>query len=121
MGYRSDVAYCMAFEDMDKRDAFHELVRLRKDTMSHELEQYCAKDDEFPWITCSMKDVKWYASDEDVQAHNAMLRLCVECGGAYRFVRIGEDTDDAEEREESDTDVEIPWEAFYVERRIVWG
>ena len=121
MGYRSDVAYCLSFEDESKRDAFHELVRLRKDEMSKQLEQYCAIDDAMPWITCQIKDVKWYDSFEDVQAHEAMLRLCVECGGAYKFVRIGENYDDVEEREESDTDVEIPWDAFYVERSIIWG
>ena len=121
MGYRSDVAYCMAFADEAKRDAFHELVRLRKDVMSKELEQFCAIDEAMPWITASIKDVKWYDSFEDVRAHEDMLELCVECGGSYKFVRIGEEYDDLDEREGGDGDVDVPWDAFYVERTIVWG
>mgnify|MGYP003339254950 CR=1 FL=1 len=59
-----------------------------------------------PWITASIKDVKWYDSFEDVKAHEDMLELCVECGGSYKFVRIGEEYDDLDEREGGEGDAD---------------
>ena len=120
MGYYSEVAYVMAFEDNEKRDAFHELVRLRKDEMSKQLEQYCAKDDREPWITYHQNSIKWYGEFTEIKAHHDMMKLCVECGGAYRFLRVGEETDDIEDASDGADDgkVEVPWDAFYMQRSI---
>ena len=123
MGYYSEVAICMAFEDDEKRDAFWEVVRLRKDEMAKQLENHCAKDDRMPWITYDHNSTKWYDSFPEVQAFDALMDLCVECGGAYKFMRLGEENEDIENREEAADggNVDVPWDAFYMERSISWG
>ena len=123
MGYYSEVAICMAFEDDEKRDAFWEVVRLRKDEMAKQLENHCAKDDRMPWITFHHESIKWYDIFPEIQAYDDLMKLCLECGGAYRFMRLGENDDDIETRDEASEDdkVEIPWDAFCMERHISWG
>lgn len=44
---------------------------------------------------------KWYPDYEDVKAFHAMLEDAVEQGGWYYFVRIGEDYEDIETREDN--------------------
>ena len=118
MGYRHDVAVCLAFEDNAKRDAFYDLLSLRDDEVGEVVKTKCAKDDSKPWITCQMNDTKFYYES----TLDAIFDLVVECGGAWRMLRIGEDASDVEDRSDcSDyTKVDVPWDAFYMERRIVW-
>jgi hypothetical protein len=56
--------------------------------------------------------VKWYESYEDVQHHEALIELAAEWANdednhseiAYSFVRIGEETDDIDEKNGGDYD-----------------
>ena len=126
MGYYSEVAICMAFEDNDKRDAFWELISLRKDDMGDLMRNQCQKDDRMPWINYHNRSIKWYESHPDRQAfedNGGLFELVKECGGAYRILRLGEDRDDIEEDEDAADagKVDVPWDAFYMDRRIVWG
>ena len=125
MGYYSEVAICMAFEDVEKRDAFYETLVLRDDEIGLTIKNQCAKDDVNPWINYHDTSIKWYESHPPRQAFECdggILQLVVECGGAYRILRLGEDKDDIEEGQNAaDSDkVEVPWDAFYMERSIVW-
>lgn len=125
MGYYSEVAICMAFEDNQKRDAFWDLISLRKDEMGEVMRNHCQKDDSLPRINYHDTSIKWYDSHPTRQAFEedgGLFKLLIECGGAYRIMRLGEDRDDiAEDQDAADSDkVEVPWDAFYMERRIVW-
>ena len=124
MGYYSEVAICMAFEDNDKRDAFWELISLRKDEVGEVMRNKCAKDDRMPWITYHDSSIKWYESHPTVQAfEDVLFDLVRECGGAWRILRIGEDQEDIEDKSDCDDyqKVDVPWDAFYLNRSISWG
>ena len=122
MGYYSEVAYVLAFENDEKRDAFREVVRLRKDALSKALAE-CAVSTKEPWLQFHDSSTKWYREFPDVQAHRDLMQLCIECGGAYRILRLGEDRDDIEEDEDAADagKVDVPWDAFYMDRSISWG
>lgn len=126
MGYYSEVAVCMAFEDEQKRDAFYDLMSLRNDEIGEVMRNKCARDDRMPWITYHDNSIKWYESHPTRQAFEedgGLFKLLIECGGAYRIMRLGEDKDDIEENEDAadNSKVDVPWDAFYMERSIVWG
>jgi len=97
MGYRSDVAYVIKFNDIETRDNFVTLMLARNDAQLTQAINECEygyKDD--PIITFKETDLKWYDSFEDVQAHHAMMREAVhiygeEKGGRFRFIAVGED------------------------------
>lgn len=123
MGYYSEVAICMAFEDKEKRDAFYELMSLRKDDVGDVVRNQCAKDDRMPWIRYHNSSIKWYDSHPDRQAfEDVLLKTVIECGGAWRVLRLGENNDDVEDDGDAADigKVEVPWDAFYMERSISW-
>jgi hypothetical protein len=63
-------------------------------------------------INFTADNVKWYEDYADVQCHEALIDLADEwandgfnnSGIAYRFVRIGEEDDDIEQKEVGDCD-----------------
>lgn len=124
MGYYSEVAICMAFEDMEKRDTFYETLRLRDDEVGDVIKNRCAKDDKLPWIRYHNDYIKWYESHPDRMAfEETIFDLVIECGGAWRFMRLGEEADDYE-TDENEADmhkVQAPTDAFYMVRRIEWA
>ena len=126
MGYYSEVAICMAFEDNEKRDAFYDLMSLRKDDVGDVMRNQCAKDDRMPWITFHNSSIKWYESHPDRQAFEndgCLFDLVIECGGAYKILRLGEEADDVEQ-DENEADmhkVQAPTDAVYMVRRIEWS
>ena len=68
MGYYSEVAICMAFEDEAKRDAFYDLMSLRTDDVGDVIRNKCAKDNRHPWITYHDSSIKWYETHPTRQA-----------------------------------------------------
>ena len=106
MGYRSDVAYVIKFNDIETRDNFVTLMLAKNDkwiTQAIEECEYRYQDD--PVITFEAQDVKWYESYDDVKAHHALMREAVEIygeekGGRFRFIAVGEDG--AEQFDEDD-------------------
>ena len=71
MGYRSEVAYVIKFDDIETRDNFVTLMLAKNDehiTRAVEECEYRYQDD--PVITFEAQDVKWYESYDDVQAHH---------------------------------------------------
>ena len=111
MGYRSEVAYVIKFNDIETRDNFITLMLAKNDehiTRAVEECEYGYEDD--PVITFEAQDVKWYESYDDVKAHHAMVREAVEIygeekGGRFRFIAIGEDG--AENFDEDDSEGDL--------------
>ena len=120
MGYRSDVAYVIKFNDIETRDNFVTLMLAKNDPQITQAISECEhgyKDD--PIITFEATDVKWYNSFEDVISHNTLMKEAVEIykhkGGRYRFISIGEDG--AEECDEDDDDGDL-WDYITTRHEI---
>lgn len=111
MGYRSDVAYVIKFNDIETRDNFVTLMLAKNDkwiTQALDECEYRYQDD--PVITFSEMSVKWYPSFDIVKAHNLLMVHAVEIygeekGGRYRFVGVGEDG--TEEFDEDDNEGDL--------------
>ena len=111
MGYRSDVAYVIKFDDIETRDNFVTLMLAKNDKHITEAINECEyRYDDDPIITFRETDVKWYDSFEDVQAHQKLMQYAVEIygeerGGRFRFIGVGEDG--AEQFDESDDEGDL--------------
>ena len=119
MEYYSEVAICMAFENEEKRDAFWEL--LRKDGMSDVI-KYSDKDYDAPWIRYHNDHIKWCESNPDRQVfegEDGIFNLVIKNGGAWQFMRLGQDPCDFEGKAVGNTDV-AP-DAFRLVREIEWN
>lgn len=121
MGYRSDVAYIVAFHHTEKPEvahaefiAFQEWVKQHAVEHSGSLYNYSNVEeicDHFKWypqngmLMMRWEDVKWYEDYPSTQWHEQILGKCLLYQtGAYRFVRIGEDYNDIEVMERGDQD-----------------
>lgn len=101
MGYRSDVAYVIQFDTIERKREFVALRKLVPET--HKALSECKRvDDDSLYITAEFENVKWYEGYDDVEMHMNMLRELdgdgesgVEGVGA-QFIRIGEEHDDTE-------------------------
>jgi hypothetical protein len=111
MGYRSDVAYVIKFNDIETRDNFVTLMLAKNDkhiTQALDECQYGYDDD--PIITFEETSIKWYDTYDEVKAHHALMHEAVhiyggEKGGRYRFISVGEDG--AEEFDENDDEGDL--------------
>jgi hypothetical protein len=106
MGYRSEVVCAFVFQDELVRDAFHTTAMNR--FCDDAVPDWDIRDKE--WFTTAfttderhdnyvllMKfdEVKWYPDNEIPKfVENEMMPECVVRGGAYSFVRLGEETED---------------------------
>lgn len=115
MGYRSDVTaaiypaepgdplnHCTYKEyETEKYNALR-LLMGTKFAQIMEMEDWFGKhaqwDAENHRLVFEMEAVKWYEGYEDVQAFEAMLIEVAELGYCSEFVRVGEETDDIEQR-----------------------
>jgi len=111
MGYRSDVAYVIKFDDIETRDNFVTLMLAKNDKWITQALDECEYGyDEDPVITFETQSVKWYDSYDDVKAHHAMMREAVhiygeEKGGRYRFIAVGEDGEESCDENDSEGDL----------------
>ena len=111
MGYRSDVAYVIKFDDIETRDNFVTLMLAKNDkwiTQALDECEYGYNDD--PVITFETQSVKWYDSFDDVKAHHQLMREAVEIygeekGGRYRFIAVGEDGEENCDENDSEGDL----------------
>ena len=110
MGYRSDVAYVIKFNDIETRDNFVTLMLAKNEPQTTQALSECEygyTDD--PIITFNETDLKWYRDFEDVKAHHALMREAVEIyqhkGGRFRFIAVGEDG--AEDFDEDDCENDL--------------
>lgn len=120
MGYRSDVGYVIRFQDIDNMKKFVGLHSINDHTREALNEcEVCLEECELHYHA---DDVKWYDSFEEVQAHEFLLESLDEEGApeaGYRFVRIGENDDDNEQKYGGNNDL-IPWDAIGISRAIAW-
>lgn len=111
MGYRSDLMvliYPEAQAKLGEQAVYDQLKVLMATTFKHVVDEFgdpymTWMDKEFV-LKFDLRDVKWYPSYPDVQMFEAMLSAFggeIE-GYCTEFVRIGEDSDDVEERHTGD-------------------
>lgn len=109
MGYRSEVAYVIKFDDIEQRDAFVTLMLAKNDKhITEALGEVGHANPKDPIITAYFSDVKWYDNYSDVQAHHALMdeaRNLYEA--SYRFVRVGEDANDVEISDVDDKSLDL--------------
>ena len=111
MGYRSDVAYIIKFNDIETRDNFVTLMLAKNEPPITQAINECEYHyDDDPIITFETESVKWYPDFDDVKAHHTLMREAVEIygeekGGRFRFIGVGEDG--AEDFDESDDEGDL--------------
>jgi hypothetical protein len=107
MGYRSEVAYVVAFKDEEQRDTFLALQIAKKDDNINEALKEVKKL-ESNKLFYYASDVKWYDSYPIVMAHTDLYLEAVELygddGAGYRFTRIGEEVEDIDISEDGEYD-----------------
>jgi hypothetical protein len=128
MGYRSDVYIAVAFtceEDLKEVLAVYAIDPL---VQKHDLlKAWEQREDNILYF--HEDSVKWYDSSEDVQGIMHMLSLVDtfyeerdEMQVAHRFVRIGEEQEDIEERYEIGNDqgilIDKLWEGLRITRNV---
>jgi hypothetical protein len=137
MGYRSDVAYKIKFEDEGQWNVFLLEAKSKPET------RLCFEDESLSVVHDKQElrfvvnAVKWYEDYEDVKCHIKLFDLCDEYlerqeknfvdGGttnikepvvSYLFRRIGESEDDLEERHGGDPDWD--WVELIRYMRVDW-
>jgi hypothetical protein len=133
MGYRSDVAYKIKFENEGQWNVFLLEAKSKPET------RLCFEDEclsvvhDKQEIRFVAEGVKWYEDYEDVKCHTQLLDLCHEYNEriaerdkdpspvvSYLFRRVGESEDDLEERHGGDPDwdwveliryIRVDWQA----------
>lgn len=118
MGYRSEVAYVIEFDNVEAKEKWVSLAKLHPSHSKALKECKFVDDMDRPYITAYFQHVKWYESYDDVKTHTAMLEEIGEDEEgkvAARFIRIGEEPDDVEEEFYGDGAYDIE---LYVSRSI---
>jgi hypothetical protein len=118
MGYRSEVAYVIRFEDMQTKQEWVAIAKLHP-IYSKALKE-CKFVDEMDkdYISAYFAHVKWYDDFDDVKGHMAMLDAIAEDANEHvnaRFIRIGEEQDDIEDNSYGDYGYDIE---LYLSRSI---
>jgi hypothetical protein len=125
MGYRSEVAYVIAFEDKSTLNEFISLVMLKGGLEAEALKecQIAVQDNgrKECFINFYADDVKWYDSYPEVLAHTWLYHYAVErfedkC--AYRFLRVGEEQADIEDDHSDPSDKFDLYQDFYTRTTI---
>jgi hypothetical protein len=95
MGYRSDVAYAIQFNDANERATFRDVMLHKNDPhITQALEETVDHREGFHdrYIVFKDTDTKWYDTYLEVQAHYKLMREANELFNAsYRCLAIGED------------------------------
>lgn len=116
MGYRSQVAYVIAFDEQQDMGKFIQYVMSSGDEHMMTALKECDVDFDNCCINFYQSDVKWYESYPDVQGHIRLYELCIKEDTPFyqhasaRFIRVGEQSDDIEELDFGD---DPPWDSFY--------
>jgi hypothetical protein len=118
MGYRSTVAFVISFKTKEQLDNYL-APRLLEEYIRDERDRF----ERISWDDASVlyhvEDVKWYDYLPDVQAFTRLYQDAVDAGGAYRFIRIGEDDKDIEETSGESDKVEAFQDDFYPVTTII--
>jgi hypothetical protein len=131
MGYRSQVAYVIAFdEDANAMGKFINYVMGSGDQHLIDALMECEVDFKNQRINFYKSDVKWYESYPDVQGHTKLYELAVNEETPFyphthaRIIRVGEETGDIQEEDFGDdppyedfythTDIRLPFDCHYI-------
>jgi hypothetical protein len=118
MGYRSTVAFVISFETKEQLDNYL-APRLLDENLKNDRENFSRIAWDDASVMYHAEGIKWYDNYEDVIALTKLYKDTIEAGGAYRFIRVGEEATDVEEEfVESDT-TEPFWDNFYPVTSIV--
>jgi len=96
MGYRSEVTIAIAFKTKGELDAFI-APRLLQEEIAENKGCFERSEGQDNVLVFHVDEWKWYDSYPDVQAILELMHEVPTYGGAYRFMRIGEDWDDIEQ------------------------
>ena len=121
MGYRSDVTYALEFRELNCKRKF--VVMAKLDPVFNEALKECEHvDDDKLFMYAEFTWVKWYDNFDDVQCHTKMLDHIQENkldGVSAKFIRMGEEMEDAEEMVYEGEDAPNAWDiAVGVTRHI---
>lgn len=119
MGYRSEVAYVVAFRSKQLRDTYIALVKTHGGTLLEALMECEAPEPEVDGGEARLNFycdyVKWYDDFEDVKAHTKLYEWAVELypeDCAYKFIRVGEESGDVQDDDDGVNDL-VPYDDFY--------
>lgn len=123
MGYRSEVVCAFVFNDELVRDTFHvtAMTKFRDYATERDNKDNSGMvawiDSDFEWfesgftprmmegnhvLLMQFEDIKWYSDFASVRfVEDVMMDEALERGGAYAFVRIGEEDDDIDQRSDA--------------------
>ena len=119
MGYRSQVAYIISFDDdadTKTMGQFINYVMGSGDTHMIQALMECEVDFKNQRINFWQSDVKWYESYDEVKAHTKLYELCVNEETPFyphahaRIIRVGEEQGDIQEDDFGD---DPPYDEFY--------
>ena len=127
MGYRSDVHIAVAFDNADTLREVMAVYAMHPKVQEFNLaENWRIQRDTVLYLHCDYS--KWYDSYEDVQAYEHLMSVAElfheerDIAFAYYFVRIGENLDDIEIREQHGGDdgnlMEMLWSAMQITRCV---
>ncbi len=109
MGYRSEVAYVIRFKDKAMRELFINLQRAKADKHINEaLSELVEVEDCL--LGYHADHVKWYEGYEGVKAHETLMEDSIDMFNqdedivGWRFVRLGEESDDNIQAEAGNSD-----------------
>lgn len=115
MGYYSEVAYVINFEDKKTLDEYVSMVLVHGDTLATALgECEVVSDEHTHRINFYMSSGKWYDDFSDVKAHHRLMEWAKElypekCD--WKFIRIGEESGDLQDEESNGE--HTPYDDFY--------
>lgn len=120
MGYRSDVLIAYQFKDKAHLVGFLTVCRLLGDRhIADALKEYSfTMCGDFPVMYGFYEGVKWYDHFEEVKAHHSLLDSAAQHGVPTLFIRIGEDTDDAQYEEHGTENDYVLGDYFNIHRYI---
>jgi hypothetical protein len=117
MGYRSEVAFVISFETKEELDNYL-APRLLDDYIKHTRDKFTRVDSDPASVMFHYTGWKWYEGHPEIEALTNLYREAEEEGGAYTFIRIGEDDADIETEYGISDKVDAYQEDFYPVRYI---
>jgi hypothetical protein len=109
MGYRSEVAYVIRFANKEMRELFVSMQRAKADPHINEALNELAEVENC-LLGYHADHVKWYEGYKDVEAHHTLMKDSIDMFNqdedvvGWRFVRLGEESDDNVQDEAGDSE-----------------